>query len=192
MNLFTRDPFDIATAARRPTRAAWWLLALALVFAAVSAALLQRSLVAVHRAQQAIDEQQAAERARSRSSAAARAQAQDPAMLERLRAQQELQRTLRMSWTGLFAALEQAARSVDGRVSVTSLAPAKTTSDGAEVGIVGIASAHDALMDYVEALQNDRHVKEVTLSGQQLSQNAGMTVTRFHLSLVWNPRMESR
>jgi len=191
--MFTPDPFDIAPAAHRPTRAMWLLLSSTLLFVVASAILLERSLDAVHRAQDATAVQQEAERARVRSNAAARALTEDPATLERLRAQREVQGALRMSWSGLFDALERAGAKVDGRVTLTSLAPIKAKPDGAEVGIVGLAYSTDALLDYLDALQSGKQVKEAVLVSQQLAQGSGgANVTRFHISLVWLPKGEAR
>lgn len=185
--LFARDPFDIAPAAQRPTRAAWLLLALSTLFAAFAATMLERSLAAVGRAEEAARAREQAQRVQAQREAAARARANDPATLEQLRAQQQLQRTLRMSWSGLFDALEHAAHKVEGRVTVTSVAPVRTQTNGAEVSIAGLALTNDVLLLYVEALQDEKHVTQATLTSQQLAQTGGMPVSRFHLSLEWEP-----
>jgi hypothetical protein len=148
---------------------------------------LQRSLHAVQQARQAIASQLEARLAQERREAAAREVAKDPAALERLRAQQQLQRNLRMSWSGLFDALEGAARNVQGRATVTALAPARADADLAQVNITGVALTNDVLLEYVEALQDQPHVKDVTLTSHEPAQNSGTAVVRFHLLLVWQP-----
>jgi hypothetical protein len=185
--MLTRDPFDIAPAAGRPTPAAWVALALGVLFTVASAVTLERSLAARGRAQESARAQEDAKRAEAQRTATARAQANDPVAREKLRAQQQLQGMLRMSWTGLFDSIEQAARKVDGRVTVTSLAPIKTQNEAAEMSLAGLALNTDALLEYIEALQEQKRVRSVTLTSQQLAQSSGATVTRFHLLLVWEP-----
>jgi hypothetical protein len=186
--MFARDPFDLAPTAQRPTRAAWTLFIVGLLFALVCGAVLQRSVRAVQHAREAATAQQEVMLAQKRRDAAAREQAKDPVAVERVRAQQQLQRNLRMSWSGLFDALEGAARKVNGRVSVTALAPAKADADLAQVNITGVALTNDVLLDYVEALQDQSHVKQAALTGQEPAQGVGgAPVVRFHLSLVWQP-----
>jgi hypothetical protein len=55
------------------------------------------------------------------------------------------------------------------------------------MSVAGLASDNDVLLQYIEALQDARRVKDVVLTSQQLAQSAGTTVTRFHLALVWEP-----
>lgn len=184
--MFTSDPLDLAPAAQRPTRAAWLLLGVGLVFALACAMVLQRSAAAVHRALDVAAAQEAARAAQARREAAARARTEDPAALEKLRARQQLQRALRMSWSGFFGALEAAAAKVDGRVSIVSLAP---TQAGVEprVHVTGLALNTESLLDYVEALEYQPQVKDVMLTAQEPIQSGGKSVLRFHLSLVWQP-----
>jgi hypothetical protein len=185
--MFIRDPFDLAPAAQRPTRAAWVLLASGILFALACAVVLHRSVDAVRHARDVAAARQEAQRAQERREAAARERAKDPVALEKLRAQQQLQRNLRMSWSGMFDALERAARKLEGRVSISSLAPAKAEGDLVQVNITGFALTNDVLLEYVETLQDQAQVKEVVLTSHEPAQSGAMPAVRFHLSLVWQP-----
>jgi hypothetical protein len=186
--MFVRDPFDIAPNASRHTRASWLMLLLGVVFALLCAFLLDRSLQAVKQAEETTRKQRDGMQAQARSEAAARVRRADPAALEGARAQQKLQHILRMSWSGLFDALEAAGRQVDGGTTIVSLAPVKTQADAAEVGITGMAVSNQVMLDYIRALGKNPHVLEVNLVTQQPALNAGAPVVRFQLSILWDPR----
>ena len=186
--MFVRDPFDIAPNASRHTRAGWLALAMGLLFALFCGSMLERSLRAAKQAEESTRKQREALQAQAESTAAARRNQADPAAVERARAQQKLQHILRMSWSGLFDALESAGGQVDGGAAVVSLAPAKTQADAAEVAITAVAVSHQLMLDYVRALQQHPHVSQVQLVTQQPAMNAGAPVVRFQLSILWDPR----
>jgi len=126
-------------------------------------------------------------RVQAEKEAASRRMNSDPAALERIRAEQKLQQMLRMSWAGLFDALEASGKEVGGRATVLSLAPLKTQADAAEVGITALAVSNQVMVDYIRALEKDPHIREVQLSMHQPSLSAGVEVVRFQLSVLWDP-----
>jgi hypothetical protein len=185
--MFSRDPFDIAPGANRHAKASWVTLAIGLLFAVGGASLLAKSLGALEIAGETAKQAAEATRLRAASEAAVRAKRSDPAAIERMKAQQRLQQTLRMSWSGLLNALEFAGQQVEGHATVVSLVPSKMQADAAEVGITGLAVSNQAVLDYVEALQKDSHVRDVRLAMQQPALNGTVPVVRFQLYVLWEP-----
>lgn len=187
--MFVRDPFDVAPGATRHTRVAWLTLAVGLVFMLACGALLERNLNAVRHAEDAGRTQRDLARASAEKEIAARQRSSDPAAVERMRAQQRLQNILRMSWSGLFDALESAGRQVDGGAVILALAPARTQADAAEVGLTGLAVSHQVVVDYIRALETSPGVRQVQLATQQPALSSGVQVVRFQLSFLWDPRV---
>ena len=190
--MFVRDPFDLAPRASRHTRASWLTLVLGLLFVLLCTYFLVRGIQAVKQADSGNQVRRQLLRVQAENEAATRRKNSDPTALERIRAEQKLHHTLRMSWAGLFDALESAGKDVDGRTTVLSLAPLKTQADAAEVGITALAVSNQVMVDYIRALEKDPHVREVQLSMQQPALNAGVEVVRFQLSVLWDPRGTGR
>jgi hypothetical protein len=187
-NMFVRDPFDIAPKAPRQTQASWVTLAAGLLFVALCAWPLVRSMQAMKQAEAASQGARAALNARADSQRTARQRQNDPAFLEQVKAQQKLQQILRMSWSGLFDALESAAQEVRGGAVILSLVPVKTQADAAQVGITALAVSPQIMIDYIGALQKNPHVRQVELTMQQPTVKAGAHVVRFQASVLWDPR----
>jgi hypothetical protein len=183
--MFLRDPFDIAPHASRHTRASWMTLVLGLVSALVCASLLGRSLQSLQRAEQASRKDRELAQAQAEAEAVARHRRADPTALERGRAQRRLQQVLRMSWSGLFDALESAGQHVDGGVSIISLAPVAAQGHVAEVTLTALAVSEQVMLQYIRTLQKDPHVREVRLSTQQPAVNGAVPVIRFQFSMWW-------
>lgn len=184
--MFVRDPFDIAPRASRHTRAGWFTLALGLLFMLLCMYLLGRGVQAWNQAEATSRAQRQLLRAAEKEAASRRVNS-DPAALERIRAEQKLQQMLRMSWAGLFDALEASGKEVGGRATVLSLAPLKTQADTAEVGITALAVSNQVMVDYIRALEKNPHIREVQLSTHQPSLSGGVEVVRFQLSVLWDP-----
>jgi hypothetical protein len=184
--MFVRDPFDIAPNASRHTTASWIALVVGVLFAVVGAVLLHRGLDAMNAATDAHRKSEELSRAQAAIDAAARARQSDPRSLEKMREQQKLQHMLRASWSGLFDALEVAAQQVQGHATVLALAPVKTQTQAAEVGLTALAISDQAMLDYVRALEQDPHVREVRLLSQQPALSGGMPVVRFQLLILWD------
>jgi hypothetical protein len=186
--MFVRDPFDIAPNASRHTRASWLTLALGLVFMLLSGVVLDRSVLAMKQAEESTTKQREMLQTQADGKAAARRNQTDPAALARAQAQQKLQHILRMSWSGLFDALESAGRKVDGGTVVLSLAPTRTQADAAEVGVTALAVSSQVMVDYIRALESNAHVREVQLTMQQPAVSGTAQVVRFQLAILWDPR----
>lgn len=186
-SLFFGDPFDIAPQARRPTQASWVVLAGGLLFAGLCAWPLTKSLQAMKQIETAQRSASAELKNQAEGQRAARLRQNDPAVLERVRAQQKLQQILRMSWSGLLDALEIAAYQVDGGVSILALVPSKTQGNAAQVGITALAANPAIMLKYIGSLQQERHVRQVELTAQQPEDKVGPQVIRFQLAVLWEP-----
>lgn len=185
---FSGDPFDIAPAARRPTRAAWLAVLAALCFLLFCAFVLDRAIRSAQHAQEQSRIRSEAQRLHAQREAEARQRASDPAALEKLRAWQDIQQALGMSWAGILEAFELAAKKVDASVSLTSLASVKSVATEAEVLVAGVALSNDSLLQYLKALKEQPLVKDVRLISHTAGQGAGAASSRFQLIVIWEPR----
>lgn len=184
--LFSRDSFDIAPQARRPTRASWVALAAGLLFASLCTWPLVMSVQALRQTAAAQNRASAATRTMEEGQRAAMRQ-NGPAAAERSRAQKKLQQTLRMSWSGLLEALETATHQVQGGVSILTLVPTKVQDEAAQVSITAMAANPAIMLKYIGSLQKDIRVRQVEISTQQPDDKVGPEVIRFQLSVLWDP-----
>ncbi|MDB5870674.1 MAG: hypothetical protein JWQ07_116 [Ramlibacter sp.] len=185
--MFVTDPFDIAPAASRHTGAAWAALAAGVMFALLCAWVLANGLHGFTRARDSTSDARRLVRESTEKEASLRLRQNDPAVLRQLRAQRELQQALRLSWSGLFDALESAGEEVGSRATVVSLTPSRMQADAAEVGITGLAVSDQAMLDFLRALQSQPRVREARLASQQMATQGGVEVIRFQIVLVWSP-----
>jgi len=181
--MLVQDPFNVAPHAKRHTRAAWVLLILSLVVALAASAALARSWRRFASAAEDLASTQRTLRAQARKEAADAAESTRKPTGE-VRARLELQQVLNVSWSGLFEVLEGATKVVDGRVTVSALAPVRLRPDGAELGITALAVNSDAMLQYLQAMQTDLRVKQVQLVAQQGATANGAAVLRFQATLV--------
>jgi Tfp pilus assembly protein PilN len=187
--MFIRDPFDFAPGSSRHTRVSWLTLAVGLAFACFCAMMLAQNFQALKQAEGDARKQQALLNAKAVSDAASK---RDPAGAQRMKAQRHLQDMLRMSWSGLFDALESSAQKVDGGVAVLALTPTRIQSDAAEVGLTALALSDQVMLDYLRALQASPQLREVKLSAQQPVVNGGVPVVRFQLAITWKQTGDAR
>jgi len=185
--MFVQDPFDIAPQARRHTPAALGLLLAGVAFALFAAFQLARAWSSISHADEELADARQALRSQSlKDSAAVAEAAREPA--DGLRARLELQRILNLSWSGLFGILESATKAVDGRVTISSLAPVKLRPEGAEISVTALAATSDAMLQYLKALQADRRVQQVQLVSQQPATLGTAPVLRFQVSVLLEAR----
>jgi len=181
--MFVQDPFDIAPRARRFTAAAWAALAVSVLMFGAAAALLARgwmdAAVASTKMTDVRSELQALTQRKAMQAAEA---SRKPS--EETRARLELQRILNVSWTGLFEVLESATKAVDGRVVIAALAPTRLRPDGAELSLTALASDTDQMLQYLQAVQSDRRVKQLQFVSQEKAAVNGSPVIRFQATLL--------
>jgi hypothetical protein len=186
-DIFAPDPFDIAPGASGPTKAGWLVLALGVLFLGLCTWLLVQSMARLEQAEELGRATRRQLHAQEQASAALREKQSDPAVQEKSRAQRKLRETLGMSWSGLFDALEAAADEVDGGTAVLALVPTRGEAESARVSITALAVSSDVMIEYVDALAQDPHVREVQLLTQQPAADAGVNGVRFKIAVVWEP-----
>ena len=184
---FNSRGFDVAPLAPRHSRAAWWVLVAGVLFALGCIWPLSLSWQSLHLAQVEQAQADASVRQQNESRRGALSQQNEPAVRERAKAQLQLERTMRMSWAGLFEALELAALKARGGVSVLSLVPTKTQDAAAWVKLVGVAASTPSMLAYLDALNTSPSVEQVELTSQQPEDKEGAEAIRFQLSILWNP-----
>jgi hypothetical protein len=185
---FIREPFDIAPKAPRYTPAAWKALGAGLAFLALCSWPLATSLQALQRANnaQSLARQMLGSQAEALRSV--RQRLSDPAMVEKIKAQQRLQQMVRMSWFGLFDALESAAQGVRGGVSILSLIPSQAQADATQVRLTALAANAPIMLEYIRVLRKDPRILQADLTSQQTDGNVGPGVIRLQMTVLWNPQ----
>lgn len=183
---FKRSALDIAPKAQRYTPGAWRFLAVCAFFFALCTVPLVfnwQRLQHVISGRNAMQEELLAQTVASRSAAARQA---EPATVQRVKAQERLQQMIRMSWFGLFDALETAAQDVRGGVSLLSLTPAATQGDSTQVRLTAIAASAPLMLQYIRGLRRDPRIVSVEITSHQPDDQAGPGVLRTQLVVVWD------
>lgn len=185
---FRHGPFDIAPRAQRYTALAWRVFGLGILFLLACTWLLFRSLQDLHGAQAAQTSMRAERRALADAQHMAQARLSDPVVMEKVKTHQRLQQMIRMSWFGLFDALEAAAQEVRGGVSILSLVPSQAQAEATQVRLTAVAANAPIMLDYLRVLRKDPRILSAELGSQQPDDNIGPGVIRMQLTVVWNPR----
>ena len=185
--LFIRDAFDIAPHAQKLTKASWLVFGLGLMFAAMCLWILINNVNAMRETNATLTDLMASNKVKTDGFETANHRQNNPSQLERERDKQQVQRFLRMSWTGLFDVLEIAAQGVRGGVTILTLVPSRTQPDVASVNIVALAANPDIMLRYIALLQKDFRIRQVEIATQQPDDKAGPEVVRFQLSVAFDP-----
>lgn len=185
---FRNPSFDIAPKAPRYTAAAWKTLGAGMLFLLVCSWPLLRTIQELKRLQSAQDQTQAQQRLRAKAQRAELARMNEPAALEKIKAQQRIQQMVRMSWFGLFDALEAATQEVRGGVSLLSLTPTQAQAEQTQVRLTALAANAPLMLEYLRALRKDPRIIAAELTSQQTDDNAGPGVIRMQLTVLWNPQ----
>ncbi len=179
--------FDIAPLAPRHTTAAWVCLAGGLLFAGACMVPLGVSWKALHSAREAAGQARVALQRKSAVERAMAAEMASPAAMQRAKAWAQQMGLARISWSGLFEALEIAASEVKGGVSILSLTPTKLQPAEAELAITALAADASIMLTYIETLRKIHPAQRVNLTIQQPEEKVGPNVVRFQLSVAWDP-----
>lgn len=185
---FKHTPFDVAPQAPRYTATAWRTFGIGVLVLLVCAWPLARSLQELQRAQVAQTLVHAERQAQANAQGTAQARLSDPMMVEKIKAQQRLQQMVRMSWFGLFDALETAAQEVRGGVSILSLVPSQGQADATQVRLTAVAANAPLMLEYMRVLRKDPRILAAELKSQQADDNVGPGVIRLQLNVLWNPQ----
>lgn len=185
---FRHSPFDIAPRAQRYTRAAWGVLGAGLLFMLACASLLMHARQDLRNTQAAQTDAQAERQAYAATQRLVQARLSDPVVMEKTKAQQQLQQMIRMSWFGPLDALETAARDVRGGVSLLSLVPSQAQAEATQVRLTAVAASAPVMLEYLRILRKDPRILSAELNSQQPDENVGPGVIRMQLTVLWNPR----
>jgi hypothetical protein len=185
---FRHSPFDIAPGARRYTRTAWRVFAAGLLFLLACVWLLLHAKQELRNAQAAQTDVQAERQAFAAAQRLEQTRLNDPAVMAKTKAQQSLQQMIRMSWFGLFDALETAARDVRGGVSLLSLVPSQAQTEATQVRLTAVAASAPVMLEYLRILRKDPRILSAELNSQQPDENVGPGVIRMQLTVLWNPQ----
>lgn len=190
MNGFV-DPtrLNLARPNRRHPPISWVLLALGALLCALSVYHLQHSIKALDEVSMRQREFSQASKRRTESTRKAKLLENSPPMLERDKAQRQLQEFAHMSWDGLFDALEVAADVVRSGVSIVVLVPSKIQPSSIELTLTALASNPPVMLAYLKALKTDPRVMQVELTSQQPDEKSGPGVVRFQFNLVCDPKV---
>ncbi|MFN7864048.1 MAG: hypothetical protein ACK5N7_12185 [Curvibacter sp.] len=168
---------------------AWLIFGTGLLFLLVCAGVLIVSMQGLRNVQTAERHAQAERLALAATEREARARLSNPVVLEKVKAQQALQQMIRMSWFGLFDALEDAAKTVRGGVSLLSLVPSQTQAAATQVRLTAVAASAPVMLVYLRRLRTDPRIVSVELNSQQLDENVGPGVVRMQFTVSWNPQV---
>ncbi len=185
---FRNAPFDIAPGAQRYTPAAWRVFGIGALFLLICSGLLGYTLQKLQSARTAQTNVRAEQQALAGAQRAALASQSDPRTVEKVKAQQRLQQMIRMSWFGLFDALETAARDVRGGVSLLSLVPSQGQADATQVSLTAVATNTPVMLEYLRLLRKDPRILSAELHSQQPDVNVGPGVIRIQFTVLWNPQ----
>lgn len=185
---FRAPSFDIAPQAPRYTAAAWKTLGAGVLFLLVCSWPLVYSFQELKRLEHTQDQTMAQRRLQAETERAELARMQDPVTVEKVKAQQRIQQMVRMSWFGLFDALESAAQEVHGGVSLLSLTPTQAQTGQTQVRLTAVAANASLVVEYLRALRRDPRIVAAELSSQQADDNLGPGVIRVQLNVLWNPQ----
>lgn len=185
---FEHTPFDIAPQAPRYTAAAWRILGAGVFVLLACVWPLASSLQELQRAQDVHSLVRAEYQAQVNAQRAAQARLSEPMMVETIKAQHRLQQMVRMTWFGLFDALEAAALEVYGGVSILSLVPSQGEAEATQVSLTAVAANAPIMLEYIRVLRKDSRILAVELNSQQADDNVGPGVIRLQLNVLWNPQ----
>jgi Tfp pilus assembly protein PilN len=177
------SPFEFAPGAARYRPLSWIILAVGACIALSGLYMASRAgaLLEGVRSQQAkISKQQNA------LSEQLRQAGNNPAMLDRIRERRQLEDLLQTPWSLMFEALEAAADTVEGRVTLLSMVPNTTNQAKRKIELTLMASSYPAMLAYTDALSTVSGFSDVRIVSHQLDERATPATYRFRLVAGWN------
>lgn len=177
------SPFEFAPGAARYRPLSWAILAAGVCFALAGLYMTSRAgaLLEGVRSQQAkISKQQNA------LSEQLRQAENNPAMLEKIKARRQLEALLQTPWSLMFEALEAAADTVEGRVTLLSMVPNTANPASRKIELTLMASNYPSMLAYTEALSTVSGFSDVRIVSHQLDERSNPATFRFRLTAGWN------
>lgn len=110
----------------------------------------------------------------------------NPAMLEKIKAKRQLEALLQTPWSLMFEALEAAADTVEGRVTLLSMVPNTANPASRKIELTLMASNYPSMLAYTEALTTVSGFSDVRIVSHQLDERSSPATFRFRLTAGWN------
>lgn len=110
----------------------------------------------------------------------------NPALLEKIKARRQLEALLQTPWSLMFEALEAAADTVEGRVTLLSMVPNTASPLNRKIELTLMASSYPSMLAYTEALASVSGFSDVRIVSHQLDERTTPATFRFRLVAGWN------
>lgn len=181
--LLVESPFEFAPGAARYRPLSWIILALGVCAALLGLYMTSRAgaLLEGVRSQQAkISKQQSTFAQQMRQAE------NNPALLEKIKAKRQLEALLQTPWSLMFEALEAAADTVEGRVTLLSMVPNTASPLNRKIELTLMASSYPSMLAYTEALTTVSGFTDVRIVSHQLDERTTPVTFRFRLVAGWN------
>jgi len=177
------SPFEFAPGAARYRPLSWLILAAGACVALSGLYMTSRAgaqLEGVRSQQAKISKQQNALSEQMRQAE------NNPALLEKIKARRQLEALLQTPWSLMFEALEAAADTVEGRVTLLSMVPNTANPASRKIELTLMASSYPAMLAYTEALASVSGFSDVRIVSHQLDERGTPPTYRFRLAAGWN------
>jgi len=177
------SPFEFAPDAPRYRPLSWLILAVGICVALSGLYITLRAgtqLEGVRSQQAKIARQQSALSEQMRQAET------NPALLEKLKARRQLEALLQTPWSLMFEALEAAADTVEGRVTLLSMSPNTANQASRKIELTLMASSYPSMLAYTEALSTVSGFTDVHIVSHQLDERSTPATFRFRLTAGWN------
>ncbi len=110
----------------------------------------------------------------------------NPAMLEKIKARHQLEALLQTPWSLMFEALEAAADTVEGRVTLLSMVPNTVNPASRKIELTLMAASYPSMLAYTEALGTVSGFSEVRIVSHQFDERSTPATFRFRVVAGWN------
>lgn len=177
------SPFEFAPGAPRYRPLSWLILAVGTCAAFSGLYMTSRAgaqLEGVRSQQARISKQQSALSEQMRQAE------NNPALLEKIKARRQLEALLQTPWSLMFEALEAAADTVEGRVTLLSMVPNTTNPANRKIELTLMASNYPSMLAYTEAMSTVSGFSDVRIMSHQFDERSSPATFRFRLTASWN------
>lgn len=181
--LLVESPFEFAPGAARYRPLSWAILAVG-ACAALSGLYLTSQAGAqlddVRSRQTRISKQQNALSEQLRKAES------NPAILEKIKARRQLETLLQTPWSLMFEALEAATDTVEGRVTLLSMAPNTANPASRKIELTLMAASYPSMLAYTEALSTVSGFSDVRIVSHQFDERSRPATFRFRVTAGWD------
>ncbi len=181
--LLVESPFEFAPGAARYRPLSWVILAVG-ACAALSGLYLTSQAGAQLEGQRA--QQAKMSKQQSALSEQMRRAESNPDMLEKAKARRQLEALLQTPWSLMFEALEAAADTVEGRVTLLSMVPSTANPVSRKIELTLMASSYPSMLAYTEALSTVSGFSDVRIVSHQFDERSRPAAFRFRVAAGWN------